>query len=75
MMSYVKQIRSIVISNYFTQTSNKEYDRHYYKVNCIDGSAKVFQLYDEVIECYWNNPHILKNVEVLDIKPKGGKGF
>ena len=73
-MNYVKLIRNIAMSNYFTQTSNKSYDKHYYKVNCIDGSEKIFHLYDEVMECYWNHPQILKNVEVMDYT-KGGKGF
>ena len=58
----------------FTKTCNKSYDRHRYKINCIDGSSVIVDDYQQVIECYWEKPQLLKNVEVLDILTRG-KGF
>ena len=60
---------------YFSQTCNKPYDRHYYKMVCKSKSI-VLESWDEVQEYWWNNiafnPDMI--VEVID-KPKTTKGF
>ena len=60
---------------YFSQTCNKPYDRHYYKIVCKSKSV-VLESWDEVQEYWWNNiafnPDMI--VEVID-KPKQRKGF
>ena len=60
---------------YFSQTCNKPYDRHYYKMVCKSKSI-VLESWDEVQEYWWNNiafnPDMI--VEVID-KPKITKGF
>ena len=60
---------------YFSQTCNKPYDRHYYKMVCKSKSV-VLESWDEVQEYWWNNialnPDMI--VEVID-KPKTTKGF
>ena len=60
---------------YFSQTCNKPYDRHYYKMVCKSKSV-VLESWEEVQEYWWNNiafnPDMI--VEVID-KPKQRKGF
>ena len=60
---------------YFSQTCNKPYDRHHYKMICKSKSG-VLQSWDEVQEYWWNNialnPDMI--VEVID-KPKTTIGF
>ena len=62
-------------SRYFSQTCNKPYDRHHYKMVCKSKSV-VLESWDEVQEYWWNNialnPDMI--VEVID-KPKITKGF
>ena len=62
-------------SRYFSQTCNKPYDRHHYKMVCKSKSV-VLKSWDEVQEYWWNNialnPDMI--VEVID-KPKTTKGF
>ena len=62
-------------SRYFSQTCNKPYDRHHYKMICKNNSV-VLSSWDEVQEYWWNNialnPDMI--VEVID-KPKTTKGF
>ena len=62
-------------SRYFSQTCNKPYDRHHYKMICKNKSV-VLESWDEVQEYWWNNialnPDMI--VEVID-KPKTTKGF
>jgi hypothetical protein len=62
-------------SRYFSQTCNKPYDRHHYKIICKSKSV-VLESWDEVQEYWWNNiafnPDMI--VEVID-KPKTTKGF
>ena len=62
-------------SRYFSQTCNKPYDRHHYKMVCKNKSV-VLESWDEVQEYWWNNialnPDMI--VEVID-KPKTTKGF
>ncbi len=60
---------------YFSQTCNKPYDRHYYKMVCKSKSV-VLESWEEVQEYWWNNialnPDMI--VETID-KPKQRKGF
>ena len=60
---------------FFEQTSDRSYDRHYYKMVCKSKSV-VLESWDEVQEYWWNNialnPDMI--VEVID-KPKITKGF
>ena len=62
-------------SRYFSQTCNKPYDRHHYKMICKSKSI-VLESWEEVQEYWWNNiafnPDMI--VEVID-KPKTTKGF
>ena len=62
-------------SRYFSQTCNKPYDRHHYKMICKNKSV-VLESWEEVQEYWWNNiafnPDMI--VEVID-KPKTTKGF
>ena len=63
-------------SRYFSQTSDKLYDRHHYKIVCNTKSF-VVESWDEVQEWWWNNsnlPTFDAVVHVLD-KPKSNKGF
>jgi len=60
---------------FFTQTCDKPYDRHKYKLFCIDGSVKVVPDYETVMQCWWNFPEYLDRVEVLDKSKTIGKGF
>jgi hypothetical protein len=59
---------------HFTRTSDAPYDRHRYKVWCVDGSVKILDDYEDVMRAWWNFPQHLSHVEVLDTKTKGG-GF
>ena len=60
---------------YFSQTGNKPYDRHLYKIVCKNKSV-VLESWEEVQEYWWNNiafnPDMI--VEVIN-KPKTTKGF
>ena len=60
---------------YFSQTCNKPYDRHHYKMICKNKSI-VLESWEEVQEYWWNNIAIYPDmiVEVID-KPKTTKGF
>ena len=54
---------------YFSQTSNKSYDRHHYKIVYKDRSI-VLESWDEVQEWWWNNchqPQFDAVVHVIDI--------
>ena len=53
---------------YFTRTSDAPYDRHWYKVWCIDNTVKVLHSYEEVQEAWWNFKHFISHVEVIDAK-------
>ncbi len=63
---------------YFSQTSNKSYDRHHYKIVYKDRSI-VVESWDEVQEYWWNNcrsPFFEGTViEVIDKPKKKSKGF
>ena len=60
---------------YFSETSNKPYDRHHYQIVCTTKSF-VVESWEEVQEYWWNNREITESIiEVLD-KPKSkSKGF
>ena len=61
---------------YFSQTSNKYYDRHHYKIVYKNRSI-VVESWDEVQEWWWNNcrlPTFDAVVHVID-KPRPKKGF
>ena len=59
---------------YFSQTSDKPYDRHHYRIVCQDNSF-VVKSWDEVQEYWWNRRGFNSSViEVID-KPKSKKGF
>ena len=54
---------------YFSQTCNKPYDRHLYKIVCKNKSV-VLESWEEVQEYWWNNMALNADmiVEVLDKK-------
>ena len=54
---------------YFSQTCNKPYDRHLYKIVCKSKSV-VLESWEEVQEYWWNNMALNPDmiVEVLDKK-------
>ena len=64
---------------FFEQTSDISYDRHYYKIVCRSKSF-VVESWDEVQEWWWNHCNMINfdaRIEVLD-KPKSkkqSKGF
>ena len=59
---------------YFSQTSDKPYDRHHYRIVCQDNSF-VVKCWDEVQEYWWNRRGFNSPViEVID-KPKSKKGL
>ena len=62
-------------SRYFSQTCDKPYDRHRYKIVCQTKSF-VVESWEEVQEYWWNNREFTESIiEVLD-KPKSkSKGF
>ena len=59
----------------FTCTSDAPYDRHWYKVWCKDDTCKVLHSYAEVYTVWWNFKELISNVEVIDVKQRGGNGF
>tara|TARA_R100000030_G_scaffold95115_1_gene82375 strand:+ start:790 stop:1020 length:231 start_codon:yes stop_codon:yes gene_type:complete len=65
---------------YFTQTSDKPYDRHLYKVvyHCSDFGCehKIVDSWEEARELWWNSiPQFISHIEVLDKPKKKSKGF
>ena len=64
-------------SQFFEQTSDGSYDRHYYKV-VTTTNEYIFDDYEQVRQMWWNyDSSMLKYVEVIDKpkKPKKKKGF
>ena len=62
---------------YFSQTSDKLYDNHHYKIVCRSKSF-VVESWNEVQEWWWNNCHsptFNAVVHVLDKPKKKPKGF
>ncbi len=62
------------LPEFFTNTSADPYNRHRYKIFCVDGSVKIVDDYMQVIEAWWNYADYCDHVEVIDAKHKGG-GF
>ena len=59
---------------YFTQTSDKPYDRHNYRVIDSQGKFVIVDSWEEAHQIWWNTPsQFLSHIEVLDKKEK--KGF
>ena len=65
-------------SRYFSQTSDKLYDRHHYKIVSTHYATFIVKSWDEVQEWLWNHCHMINFdavVHVID-KPKSKpKGF
>ncbi len=61
----------------FTQTSDKLYDRHNYKLVYSNGQEVIYDNYQDVRESWWNTPSdFVRHIEVLDKKDKKDKkGF
>ena len=58
----------------FSQTCDKPYDRHDYKVIFNDGTYQFFDNYEESQLLWWNRSgNFLSHIEVLD--KKKSKGF
>ena len=62
------------LPHFFTLTSENPYNRHRYKIFCVDGSVKIVDDYMKVIEAWWNYHQHCDHVEVIDAKTKGA-GF
>ena len=65
----------------FTQTSDKPYDRHHYKLVLGNGQSVIVPSWDDIWRLWGGASTSFSHVEVLD-KPKpkkekkrGGKGF
>jgi hypothetical protein len=59
----------------FTQTSDKPYDRHDYKLVYENGKEVIFNNYEDVqVTWFQHDGNFLSHVEVLDKKQKK-KGF
>ena len=59
---------------YFTQTSDKPYDRHEYKVVAKSGESFITDDYMQSQAAWFEKGIWLSHIEVLD-KPKKQKGF
>ena len=58
----------------FKVTSEAPYDRHHYKLWCVDKTVKIVDDYEDVQRAWWNFPQYCDYVEVIDKKSRGG-GF
>lgn len=58
---------------YFTETSDKLYDRHTYKIVSKTGETINVDNWLQAREIWWNRKAFLSHVEVLDVKKS--KGF
>ncbi len=60
----------------FTQTSHKPYDRHNYKLVYENGKEVIFDNYEDVyVTWFQKSGYLLKHIEVLDKKQSKSKGF
>jgi len=59
---------------YFTQTSNKLYDRHHYKIISTTGESVKVDNWMKAQEIWWNKKSFLSHIEVIDKKQRA-KGF
>ena len=65
---------------YFSQTSDRLYDRHHYKVVGKNGDSVVVDNWQTAHEIWWNRKVFLSHIEVLDVnnpphKARSQKGF
>ena len=63
---------------YFSVTSDKDYDRHHYKIVSSSKTTFIVKSWQEVQEWWWNNYNSLNFdavVVVLDKPRKKSKGF
>ena len=58
---------------YFTETSDKLYDRHTYKIVSKTGETINVDNWLQAREIWWNRKSFLSHIEVLDVKRS--KGF
>lgn len=58
----------------FKLTSEAPYNRHRYKIWCVDKTVKIVDDYEDVQKAWWNFPQYCEYVEVIDKKSRGG-GF
>jgi len=58
-------------SRYFTQTSDKLYDRHHYKVVSDNGDEVIVDNWEDANTLWWNKKKFLSHIDILDIS----KGF
>ena len=62
------------LPEFFKQTSDAPYDRHWYKIWCTDNSVKIVESYEEVQTAWWNFKHFISHIEVIDAKRNAGSG-
>lgn len=63
------------MSKIFTQTCDKPYLRHHYKLVYSNNKHVIFDNYEDIQQTWFQTPkQFLSHVEVLDIKQKA-KGF
>ena len=63
---------------YFSITSDKDYDRHHYKIVSSSKTTFIVESWQEVQEWWWNNCNSLNFdavIDVLDEPRKKSKGF
>lgn len=58
---------------YFTESSDKLYDRHTYKIVTKSGETINVDNWLQAREIWWNRKSFLSHIEVLDVKKS--KGF
>jgi len=64
------------LPKFFTQTSDKPYDRHRYKLVGVNQNELIFDDWEQV-QAYWLQApsQFLSHIEVLDKKKKSNGGF
>lgn len=62
------------LPDFFKQTSDAPYDRHWYKIWCKDNSVKIVESYEEVQTAWWNFKQFIERIEVIDAKRNKGTG-
>jgi len=69
----------MIMTNNFTSTCDKPYDRHCYKIVSKNYSAMIVESWEEAKEWWWNHCHspTIEDtvIEVLDKSKKKTKGF
>jgi len=62
------------LPSFYTQTSNKSYDRNHYKVVASNGDTIKVEAYDQAQSIWFQKNPFLSHIEILD-KPTAGAGF